>query len=162
RVYGLNAKWRDIANFLVEHPPGPPPRPRETLTITVERKKKRWRRGYETLLRRAFWDCEKVHLQPMEDGRSGVAVYCAHAKPAAEQLGRWPLPYFVKIGDRRKIFSEYVNYQDRVDPCIPFHLGPHLIPDRCCLGANAGVIVGDFVEESESLVDCAREGRAGS
>ena len=162
RVYGLNAQWSTIANFIMEHPPGAPPSPWPNLTIKVHGSKRHWRPGYEILLRRAFWDCTEVHLKPMDDGHSGVAVYCAHADLANGQLGRWLLPYFVKIGDRRKVFSEYLNYQDRVDPYIPFHLGPHLIADRCCLGASAGVIVGDFVEESESLVDCARDGRAGA
>jgi len=39
-------------------------------------------------------------------------------------------------------------------------LGPHLIPERCFLGAYEGIVVTDFVEESEGLVDCAMAGRA--
>jgi hypothetical protein len=98
----------------------------------------------------------------MIEGRSGVNVYRAYAELASGVHGRWPLPFFVKIGDRTKIFSEYLNYEEDVDPDVPFHLGPHLTPQRCCLGANSGLIVGDFVEGSESLVDCARDGRAAS
>jgi hypothetical protein len=66
----------------------------------------------------------------------------------------------VKIGDRGKIFEEYWLYEEKVDPYVPFHLGPHLIRERCCLGATRGIIVGDYVEESESLRDCASQGRA--
>ena len=32
--------------------------------------------------------------------------------------------------------------------------------ERCCLGSGEGIIVGDYVEESESLRDCASDGRA--
>ena len=158
RLYGLNVKWPDIANFITEHQPGPAPN--ANLVIVPDVEKGRLRPGHEVLLRRAFWDCTEVHLKPMDDGRSGVSVYCAHAELAEGQLGRWPLPYFVKIGERSKVFNEYLNYQDKVDPYIAFHLGPHLIRERCCLGANTGVIVGDFVDESESLIECARAGRA--
>jgi hypothetical protein len=34
--------------------------------------------------------------------------------------------------------------------------------DRCCLGATSGLIVGDYVEESESLGHCACDGRSAS
>ena len=162
RVYGLNVEWSRIANFLTEHPPGPAPS--LTLTIDTEDETPCLPSGYEILLRRAFWNCTEVHLKRMDDGNSGVSVYLAYpelAKGQNGQLGQWPLPYFLKIGDRKKIFDEYVNYEDNVDPYIPFHLGPHLISERCCLGAHVGVIVGDYVEESESLVECARNGRAG-
>ena len=98
----------------------------------------------------------------MSDGHSGVSVYVAYPTLAKGEFGgQWPLPFFLKIGDRKAIFDEYVNYEDNVDPYIPFHLGPHLVRERCCLGAHFGVIVGDYVEESESLADAARGGRAG-
>jgi len=159
RVYGPNVPWPDIANFMMEHRPGPAPS--RTLVIEPDEERQRLSWAYDLLLRRAFWDCAGVHLKRMDDGHSGVSVYLAHAELMKGQLGEWPLPYFVKIGDRRKVFDEYVKYEDNVDPYVPFHLGPHLIRERCCLGASSGVIVGDFVEESEGLAQCAREGRAG-
>jgi hypothetical protein len=162
RVYALDNQWSDIANFIMEHPPGPAPNP--TLTIEPEKMRQELTAGYETMVRRAFWDCSEVHLKKINDGRSGVSVYLAYPELAKGQKGhlaQWPLPYFLKVGKREDILREYVNYEDHVDPYIPFHLGPHLIGERCCLGAHVGVIVGDFVEESESLVECARSGRAG-
>jgi hypothetical protein len=161
RFYGNNAGWPEIANFLLEHQPGRPPN--DNLKILPEDERQRLIQkgsGYEILLKRAFWDCTEVHLKPLDAGRSRVFVYCAYADLGEGHFGRWPLPYFLKIGERGKIFDEYENYEDRVDPYIPFHLGPHLIRERCCLGATSGVIVGDYVEESESLFDCACEGRA--
>ena len=35
---------------------------------------------------------------------------------------QWPLPYFVKVGERRKVLDEYESYVERVDPYVPFHL----------------------------------------
>jgi hypothetical protein len=161
RVYGPGARWPEIANFLLEHQPGPAPN--LALRIAPPEVIAGLPRGCATLLRRAFWDCSEVHLQRMSDGRSGVGVYLAHpelAKGHQGRLAQWPLPYFLKIGDRDKVLAEYVNYEEHVDPYIPFHLGPHLIRQRCCLGGREGLLVGDFVEESESLIDCARSGRA--
>jgi hypothetical protein len=114
------------------------------------------------LLQRAFADCKDVHLVLMEEGHSGVTVYRACAELTGGLHGQWPQPHFVKIGQRGKIFAEYKTYEEKVDPYVPFHLGPHLVRERCCLGANEGVIVGDYVEESESLRDCACDGRSAS
>lgn len=119
--------------------------------------------GSELLLRRAFWDCKEVHLVAMADGLSGAPVFRAFPELELGQAGegaRGTRPYFVKIGDRNKIYEEYKNYVQYVSPYVPFHLGPHLVLERCCLGAEQGVIVGDLVDESESLLSCASDGRA--
>jgi hypothetical protein len=150
--------WLDVSNALADNPSGAAPN--LALKPTVDDVVKTLDPDSELLIQRAFWDCADVHLVAMDDGHSGVRVYRAYAELAEGLHGQWPQPYFVKIGDRAKIFSEYKTYEDRVDPYIPFHLGPHLIRDRCCLGASVGLIVGDYVEESESLRDCASQGRA--
>lgn len=150
--------WFTIANAIAANPPGPPPN--TALKISPASLAAGLSKDSRLLLERAFADCADVHLEAIEEGHSGVSVYRAHAELAQGALGMWPQPYFVKIGDRFKIYQEYKIYEERVDPYIPFHLGPHLIRERCCLGASKGVIVGDFVEESESLRDCACEGRA--
>jgi len=162
-----------VANFLLAWPPGNAPAPDSSLKVKVDERDDageihnlKLLSKYELLIRRAFWDCVEVHLVPMPlgDGRSGVPVYRAYAElqpgHARGQIGRWPQPYFVKIGIRKKIFAEYENYEDNVDPYLPFHLGEHLVHQRCCLGVHDGVIVGDYVEESESLRDSARKGCA--
>jgi hypothetical protein len=150
--------WQLIANIVADNPPGPAPN--LALTPTVDDVVKTLDPDAELLIRRAFWDCSDVHLVAMEGGRSGVRVYRAYAELSGGLHAQWPQPHFVKIGTRSKILAEYEMYEQQVDPYIPFHLGPHLIRERCCLGANEGVLVGDFVEESESLRDCASQGRA--
>jgi Ternary complex associated domain 9 len=109
------------------------------------------------MLRRAFHDCQAVHLQSLDTGNSGVGVYLAHVTSGGP---RRPLPFFVKVGQRDKIRDEWRHYSDHVHGQIPFYLSPKLVEKRCHLGAHSGIIVGDFVEHSESLLECARGGRA--
>lgn len=156
--FGHAVPWFFIGNAVADNPAGAAPN--FALKITIDDGVKNLDPDAELLIRRAFWDCGDLHLFSMAEGHSGVRVYRAYAELAEGLHGQWPQPYFVKIGDRLKIFTEYQMYEEKVDPYIPFHLGPHLVRDRCCLGANAGVIVGDFVEESESLLACACQGRA--
>ena len=194
KVFQIGALWSDIANFVLENPPGNAPRDQPYLLIDIKdkfgndicfddtyppdvppyknlpaglknnnKKGNKLNHGSELLLRRAFWDCKEVHLVAMADGLSGVPVFRAFPELERGQAGqgaRGTRPYFVKIGDRKDIFEEYKNYVDYVRPYVPFHLGPHLILERCCLGADQGVIVGDLVDESESLRSCACDGRA--
>lgn len=145
----------------------PPDEPSSTISFVSDQNKKKngtkLDRGSELLLKRAFWDCKEVHLVGMADGLSGVPVFRAFPELEQGQAGygtRGTRPYFVKIGARNEIFDEYKKYVDLVRPYVPFHLGPHLVPERCCLGAEQGVIVGDLVDESESLRSCASDGRA--
>lgn len=150
-----NMRWSEIANRIVAYPAGEMP----SASLAIDGGDD-LSESQQILMRRAFWNCAELHLIRADDGHSGVYVYRAYAELEEGLLGRWPLPYFVKIGNRQKIFKEFENYEGQVDPYIPFHLGPHLVRERCCLGAHDGVIVGDFVEESESLSVCAQAGRA--
>lgn len=156
--YDLEVPWPMIANFVAAHPAGPAPNTGlKILPATLQLNE-----STKLLFQRAFSNCKEVFLEPIDDGNSGISVYRAFADLASGHLVSWPQPYFVKIGERKKIFIEYQNYVTVVDPYIPFHLGPHLIHERCALGADEGIIVGDFVDESESLLDCARDNRASS
>jgi len=162
--FSFSVSWKEIANVVLKNPSGRAPN--LSLQITVqpnnEGKRHELTEDESVLIRRAFWDCADVSLEPISGGRSGLSVFRAHAELEQGLAGRWPQPYFVKIGNRRKIFAEFEHYEGRVRPYVPFHLGPHLDSKRCCLGARKGIIVGDYVEESESLRDCACEGRAAS
>ena len=156
--------WAEIANSISENPPGPPPG--QALNVSVEDEKgadilTALGSSAELLIRRAFSDCLEVHLSRIVKGNSGVDVYRACSVMNGVP-GTWPQPRFVKLGDRRKILSEYENYVEQVEQYIPFHLGPHLVRERCGLGAKEGILVGDFVEESEDLCGSAPGGRAGS
>lgn len=155
-IVGPAIAWPAIANGIANDTPGAPPK-YEGLKITSEMTLSP---THELLMRRAFADCSDIHLSPMAGGRSGVDVYRAYADLSNGTLGPWPLPYFIKVGQRAKIYKEYQNYKAVVDPYVPFHLGPHLIEERCHLGATEGILVGDYVENSESLNTTAKNGRS--
>jgi hypothetical protein len=113
----------------------------------------------EILLRRAFADCQEMRLHQLPAGLSGVMVFRAHANPAAGLHSDWPMAYLVKIGDRKKIATEYEKYQEHALLYIPFELAPRLILARCGLGAREGIIVGDFIDQSEPLWRAAHNDR---
>jgi hypothetical protein len=118
--------------------------------------------NHRLMLRRSFHDCRELYLNndEIDDGRSGVRVYMAHATLRQPYGLSCPLPFFVKVGPRKKILREWRNYEQHVREYVPFHLGPRLVRERCALGAHEGIIVGDFVEDSEGLDECSRNGRA--
>ena len=158
RFFKVGTPWNLVANAIAATDQEAPPS--AALDIALP-KDIRLDAAEELLLRRAFADCASIHLSSMDDeGKSGASVFRAYADLQEGLLGPWPQPYFVKIGPRGKVFQEYQNYLAVVDPYVPFHLGPRLIPERCHLGAAQGIIVGDFVERAESLRDCASRGRA--
>lgn len=114
------------------------------------------------MLRRSFYDCDELHIRRLEGARSGARVLLVHAFPAVPYLGqRKPIAFLAKICDRRRIEQEWEHYENHVQPHVPFRLAPSLALDRCALGARVGIIVGDFVADSESLIECARSERAG-
>ncbi len=162
RIFDSGVTWRDTAQAIASYPPGTAPN--LGLKVNAEDtkgKRIRFSEGRDLLIRRAFSNCTELDLVEMPGGLSGGQVYRAYPKLAANDLGpEFPLPCFVKIGQRNEIFDEYRNYEGRVHGNIPFHLRPHLDLERCCLGSGEGIIVGDYVEESESLRDCASDGRA--
>jgi hypothetical protein len=111
-------------------------------------------------LRRGFFDCSEVYLDEITEGRSGTRVFLAHAKLSQPLIRPRMEPFFVKVGPRRKIVREWQNYDGRVRHHVPFYLAPSLVMERCALGAREGIIVGDFVEESEALGSCTLGGRS--
>jgi hypothetical protein len=162
RIVDETAQWREIGNFLLKNPAGPPPYGPLAIDLWADNGEPRsLDEASKILLQRGFQDCERVHLNPLGGGLSGAQVYVAYPTlRASYNPGRRPLPLFVKIDDRGNTVDEYKNYMERVDPHIPFHLGPHLIGDKCFLGSTKGILVGEYVEESESLLDSAKAGRA--
>src|SRR5262249_46538668 len=63
--------------------------------------------AHRIMLRRSFFDCSEVHLTSLDDGKSGVRVFMAHATLRNATMARRPLPFFVKMGRRDKIFREW-------------------------------------------------------
>jgi hypothetical protein len=64
----------------------------------------------------------------------------------------------LKFGRRYKIVSERRHYLDCANNYIPFYLRPNLDDSRFAEGCERALLVGNFVEHSESLVDVVRRG----
>lgn len=111
------------------------------------------------LLRRAFQDCTTVSLIAETQGRS-ARVYRVFAKLRDSAAGRLPLPFFAKFDRYPKIKRELDNYRNHTTLFIPFNQRPNVDPVRCVLGAEHGLIVGNFVEESEPLGELVERGTA--
>ena len=164
RLFSTNMHPWVVANFAHGFDAGR--RPNRDLRIeTLNKSSHRYSKArfpfeQDNLLRRAFADCDVVHLKPLLDGHSDAQVFCAYPNLAKGEIGPWTQPYFVKLDSRFKIFSEYTKYQETVHPYLPFYLAPRLTNERCYLSGGAGIIVGDFVDEAEGLMDAAESGRA--
>lgn len=113
----------------------------------------------QLLVCRAFQKAEQVHLREIPRGFSGSRVFMAYEKRRDNEtsIAHWAQPRLVKIGVRKKIERE-IGAMLAVSPFIPFDLRPNL--DVHVLGFRNGVIVADFIERSESLLETSRDGRA--
>lgn len=111
------------------------------------------------LVRRAFNDCTSVKLQQIDVGRS-AAVFRAFAHLRDSRAGPRPLPFFVKLDRYPKIEREIGNYRSCTTLFVPFMNRPNLDDSRCALGAERGIIVGNFVENAESLPSLVSRGAA--
>jgi hypothetical protein len=167
-LMGSASRWPEIATLVCDRPAGSPPKfelkfDEEFLLkeLGTDGHGERIR-----LLKRAFWNCSDLRLTLLDGGMSGARIFKAYAslgaglvRPGATEA--YPHLYFVKIGPRKKIADEHDKYCDYIVEYVPFHLGPRLRRDRCNLGSTQGILVGDFVEGTESLITCARAARCG-
>lgn len=154
--------WQSVLTYLQLHSPGEAPVPGPEVAVKDARGLERKLGTEEMLLvQRAFWDSATVHLEQLRNGLSGVDAYRAYVHQKSNVVGTsWPYRYFVKIGPRKKVASEYLAYRDIALEHLPYHLGPRLRLERCALGHRSGIIVSDYVNGAEPLRDCARDGRA--
>ena len=108
------------------------------------------------LLRRSFSDCESVKLVRQTTG--STKVFCAFAQLLHSRAGPIPLPFFVKFDRVDKIQRELTNYRECTTLHVPFNQRPNLDDERCIIGLSKGIIVGNFVEQSESLQEVVDRG----
>ena len=168
-IFGPASLWPDVATVVCDRPAGAAPK----FGLKFDEKFLRDRFGPDAhgeramLLKRAFWNCSELQLRLLDGGMSGAPVFKAYASLEAGLVQRsatgaaYPHLYFVKIGPRKKIIDEYDKYIWQISEYVPFHLRPRLRLDRCNLGSTLGILVGDFVEGTESLITCARGARSG-
>jgi len=141
-----------LAENVARHHAGP--RPRVDLKIVVADEREPIRKADEPLFQRAFHRCREVTLIELTGGRSAARVFAAHMTVEGSDAGVWPQPAFVKLDRSDKVAREYANYRDYAERFIPFGLRPNI--QALVAGAERSLLVGDFVDRSESLWDLAQ------
>lgn len=145
----------EIPENIARHDAGPPPN--TSLKIHMLEPREPIDDCDRPLFERAFHDCSEIALTELSGGRSAARVFSVHATVVSSIAGPWPQPYFVKLDGVEKVLKEERKYEV-YGPFVPFGLRPSLRPT--ILGASKGLLVGDFVDRSESLWDVARRNMA--
>jgi hypothetical protein len=112
----------------------------------------------KVLLRRAFFDCNRIHLEPLFGGKASDGVYRVHAWCDGANIGPRPLPFFIKFGKPSDIENERQIYRIYAELYIPFNLRPNLDQHRCVRGSKYSALVGNFVEDATPLREALRQG----
>ena len=111
----------------------------------------------ELLIRRAFPRAEEVRVTELAHGFTGSRVFMAYEKRLESSIAHWTQPKLIKIGSREDLHDEVGNMRE-VSPFVPFELRPNL--EAHIAGFKKSILVADFVDRSEPLIDVARAGRA--
>lgn len=148
----------DVAEGIARHPAGW--KPRLDLEIFVAGNREPIRKADEPLFQRAFHHCRRIALVELTGGRSAARVFAVHMTVDRSDAGVWPQPAFVKLDRNDKIQREAQNYLEFAEKFIPFGLRPNI--QDVVVGAERSLLVGDFVDRSESLWDLARRNVAAS
>jgi hypothetical protein len=146
-----------LAEKIARHDAGR--RPHLALKIEVAADREPVREVDEILFKRAFAHCSRIVLDELTGGLSQARVFAVHMTVHTSNAGAWPQPAFAKLDRRDKVEKEYSNYREYAERYIPFGLRPN-IHERI-LGAERSLLVGNFVDRSESLWSLARRNLAG-
>ena len=109
------------------------------------------------LLMRAFMDSRRIVLRRLSGGLSAHTFF-VQATLTFSEAGPRPMPFFVKLDEPAKIADELANYEAYATQHIPWYLRPNIDARRCFIGVNRGILVGTFVDRSESLWAVAQKG----
>ena len=146
----------EIAETIARCDPGPPAS-RKVVISGVAAPEASLPKGVRFLLSRAFHDCSKLIVDPLPGGRA-ARVYRVQALLDRSVVGPHPLPFFAKAHFRNAITDELDRYREFVAGFVPGHLHPRIDERRCVEGATESLLVGGFVESSESLMNAVARG----
>lgn len=146
-----------LAEAIARHDAGAAPR--LDLRIVVPDHREGLRQADRPLFERAFARCSEITLVELGGGRSEARVFAVHMTIERSNIGAWPQPAFVKLDRRDKIAVEHGNYRNYAERFIPFGLRPNI--ETMIVGSEHSLLVGNFVDRSESLWDLARRNVAG-
>jgi hypothetical protein len=110
------------------------------------------------LLRRAFYDCDRIYLEPIGGGKASMSVFRVHAWMKQSEVGPLPLPFFAKIAKPNEVETEKFNYRMYAEHYIPFNLRPNIGRRRCVATRSKAALIGNFVDDAVPLRDALRSG----
>jgi len=155
RLLTTPLQYYDAPNLAFMHSPGPPDNPSLRIQlpprITLSA-------NQALLLQRAFHDCKSVEMELISGGLSGAMTFLVSATLSNSNAGPKPMPFFAKIHRADRLQEELKRYKQFAEYHIGFHLRPNFVPDRCLFGVTNGILVGNFVQGSVSLLDAALDG----
>jgi hypothetical protein len=100
------------------------------------------------LLRRAFFDFERITLTPLSGGRSGMGVWRVEAESSDKDLRS---PFVVKCGKASEIDEQVNTYRDVVEDRVPYRGCGPLCLERSVRGVDLRLSVSRFVEHATRL-----------
>lgn len=136
------------AEFIARHKIG---KPHKNARIEPDEILKQLSKDDILLLKRAFYDCDKIYLEKLSGGVAAYNIFRVFAWIPDSLVGPSPMPFFVKIASIDDIQKEKDKYEYYAEHYIPFHLRPNLDLKRCIQTHSLGALVGNFVGDAVSL-----------
>ena len=154
KVFVLSA-LANAAEYIVRHRVGPSPADLkiEPPTIKLGEEIITLDEHEILLLRRAFYDCDRIHLEPLGGGKMSMKVFRVQAWMKQSEVGPLPLPFFVKFATPLEVAVEKGNYRQFAEHYIPFNLRPNIDRRRCVKTRSKAALVGNFVDDAVPLRD---------
>jgi hypothetical protein len=109
------------------------------------------------LLRRAFYDCKKIHVEPIHGGKDSSHLLKVYAWLDRSDIKSGLLPFFAKISEPEKIRIEKERYRSYTDLFISFQYRPNCRIERCVSIKTKALLVGNFVEDASPLRDTLKD-----
>ena len=152
RIFVLSA-LPNAAEYIARHRIGPSPGELKIEPPTVELDD-----GDRLLLHRAFYDCDRIYLEPIGAGKASMSVFRVHAWMKQSEVGPLPLPFFAKIAKPHEVDNEKRNYRMFAEHYIPFNLRPNIDRRRCVQTRAKAALIGNFVDDAVPIRDALRSG----
>jgi hypothetical protein len=152
QIFEIDRLWA-AAEHVARHRIGPSAGP-----VEIEPQTSKLDQGELLLLRRAFYDCERIYLEPIGGGKASMSVFRVHAWMKRSEVGPLPLPFFAKIAKPDEVDREKNNYRVYAESYIPFNLRPNIDRRRCVQTRSKAALIGNFVDDAVPLRESLRSG----
>jgi hypothetical protein len=152
RIFVLSALG-NAAEFIARHRIAPSPG-----TLQIDPPTAKLDDEDRLLLHRAFYDCDRIYLEPIGGGKASMSVFRVHAWMKQSEVGPLPLPFFAKIAKPSEVDTEKFNYRMYAESYIPFNLRPNIDRRRCVATRAKAALIGNFVDDAVPLRKALQSG----